>query len=113
MAVVDLTATLLTVCERGYGKRTSFEEYRMQSRGGKGVINIRTTGRNGSVVAVKSVRDSDELMLITVGGMVVRIAVAEIRTIGRATQGVRLIGLRSGDRLVSVARVASDENSAT
>ena len=113
MAVVDLTGTLMTVCERGYGKRTSFEEYRVQSRGGSGIINIRTTGRNGKVVGVKNVRDSDELMLMTEGGMVVRIGVGEIRTIGRATQGVRLIGLKAGDSVISVARVAAEGNGAT
>jgi len=107
MAVVDPGATLLTVCEHGYGKRTKFEEYRVQSRGGKGVINIRTTGRNGKVVCAKSVRDADELMLITEGGMVVRIGINEIRSISRATQGVRLINLRSGDRLVAVAPVVT------
>ncbi len=108
MAVVDPTATLLTVCEHGYGKRTKFEEYRVQSRGGSGLINIRTSGRNGRVVGVKTVRDSDELMLITEGGMVVRIGVGELRTIGRATQGVRLIHLREGDNLVGVARVVAE-----
>ncbi|MHC4717490.1 MAG: DNA gyrase subunit A [Planctomycetota bacterium] len=112
MAVVDPTATLLTVCERGYGKRTHFHEYRTQSRGGKGLINIRTTGRNGNVVGAKNVRDKDELMLISEGGMIVRIGVGDIRAIGRATQGVRLIGLRDDDRLVSVARIAREDESA-
>jgi DNA gyrase subunit A len=102
-------STILTVCEHGYGKRTNFEEYRVQSRGGKGLINIRTTGRNGKVVAARSAADGDELMLITEGGMICRIGVAEVRTIGRATQGVRLIQLREGDRLVAVARVAREE----
>jgi len=109
MAVVDPTATLLTVCEHGYGKRTKFEEYRVQSRGGTGIINIRTSGRNGKVVGAKSVRDADEVMLITEGGMIVRIGVGDLRTIGRATQGVRLIGLKAADRLVAVARVAVEE----
>jgi len=109
MAVIDPAATLLTVCEHGYGKRTGFGEYRLQSRGGFGVINIKTTKRNGKVVGMKSIRDADELMLITSGGMVVRTGVGELRTIGRATQGVRLINLKSGDRLVSVARVAAEE----
>lgn len=106
MAVVDPTATLLTVCEHGYGKRTKFGEYRAQSRGGSGLINIRTSGRNGKVVGVKTVRDTDELMLITGGGMIVRIGVSDVRSIGRATQGVRLINLRSGDSLVAIALVA-------
>ena len=109
MAVVDPTATLLTVCERGYGKRTKFEEYRIQSRGGTGIINIRTSGRNGKVVGAKNVRGADELMLITEGGMIVRIGVGDLRTIGRATQGVRLIGLKGDDQLVAVARVAVEE----
>ena len=110
MAVVDPAATLLTVCEKGYGKRTKFDEYRVQSRGGMGIINIRTSGRNGKVVAVRSVTDSDELMLITTSGMIVRIGVGELRTIGRATQGVRLITLSVKARLVAVARVAEDRN---
>ena len=109
MAVVDPTATLLTVCEHGHGKRTDFDAYRVQSRGGTGIINIRTNDRNGRVIAAKSVREGDELMLITEGGMVVRIGVAELRAIGRATQGVRLINLREGDRLVAVARVQTED----
>jgi len=110
MVVVDEMATLLTVCENGYGKRTSFEEYRTQGRGGSGIINIRATERNGSVVAMKAMRDADELMLITSKGKVVRIGLSEMRVIGRATQGVRVIALRKADKLVSVARVVSDDN---
>ncbi len=112
MAVVDPSATLLTVCEKGYGKRTQFDQYRVQSRGGKGVINIRTTGRNGKVVAVKSVRDAHELMLISEGGMIVRIGMSGVRAISRATQGVRLIGLKPADKVVAVARVASEDEDA-
>jgi len=111
MSLTDPMATLLTVCENGYGKRTSFDEYRVQKRGGYGIINIKTTARNGKVVAMKSIRDADELMLITSGGMIVRIAASEMRTIGRATQGVRVIGLKAGDKLVSVARVATEDSS--
>ncbi|MHC4561894.1 MAG: DNA gyrase C-terminal beta-propeller domain-containing protein, partial [Planctomycetota bacterium] len=110
MAIVDPMASLLTVCQRGYGKRTSFDEYRVQSRGGYGIINIKTTDRNGKVVAMKSIRDADELMLITSNGMIVRTGVSEIRTIGRATQGVRMITLKSGDELVSLARVVAEDN---
>ena len=109
MLIVDTAATLLTVCENGYGKRTSFDEYRVQSRGGSGIINIRTTARNGKVVGMRSMRDADELMLITQNGMIVRTGMDQIRTIGRATQGVRVISLREGDRLVSVARVVAEE----
>jgi DNA gyrase subunit A len=111
MILVDPMASLLTVCQHGHGKRTSFEEYRVQSRGGYGIINIKTTERNGKVVAMKSIRDADELMLITSNGMIVRTGVSEIRTIGRATQGVRIITLKSGDELVSVARVVAEDNS--
>lgn len=111
MALVDQMATLLTVCENGFGKRTSFEEYRIQSRGGFGIINIKTTERNGKVVAMKSIRDADELMLITQKGMVVRTGISEMRTIGRATQGVKVIGLKPSDKLVAVARVVTEDNS--
>ncbi|MBS3734058.1 MAG: DNA gyrase subunit A [Phycisphaerae bacterium] len=110
MAVVDPMATLLTVCEKGYGKRTAFDEYRTQSRGGYGIINIRTTTRNGRVVGMKSIRDADELMLITYNGMIIRTAVSEMRTIGRATQGVRVVNLRDGDKVVCVARVESEDS---
>ncbi|MHC4982264.1 MAG: DNA gyrase subunit A [Planctomycetota bacterium] len=109
MAIVNPTATLLTVCERGYGKRTSFEAYRVQGRGGYGIINIKASRRNGKVVGMKSVRDTDEVMLITSRGMIVRTGASGLRAIGRATQGVRVIGLKSGDRLVSIARVAAEE----
>jgi DNA gyrase subunit A len=110
MVVVDEMATLLTVCENGYGKRTRFDEYRVQGRGGSGIINIKATKRNGCVVAMKAMRDADELMLITLQGKIVRMGLADMRIIGRATQGVRVIGLREGDKLVSVARVVSDDN---
>ncbi|MCY2924714.1 MAG: DNA gyrase subunit A [Planctomycetota bacterium] len=112
MGVVDPMAAVLTVCENGYGKRTSFEEYRVQSRGGSGIINIRTTDRNGKVVAMKTMRDADELMLITDGGMITRTGVSELRTIGRATQGVRLMALKPGHKLVGVARVVAEEEDA-
>ncbi len=106
----DNQVTLLTACEHGYGKRTRVEEYRLTHRGGKGVINIRTTDRNGAVVSVKPVNDADELMMITRNGQVVRIGVTgELREMGRATQGVRLIRLDEGDILVNVARVAPED----
>ncbi len=110
MCYVDPMATLLTVCEYGYGKRTSFDEYRTQGRGGYGIINIRATDRNGKVVAMRAIRDADEMMLITEGGMIVRTGVDELRTIGRATQGVRVIALKPGDKLISVARVISEDS---
>lgn len=109
MAVARPGASLLTVCENGYGKRTAIDEYRLQHRGGSGVINIRTTERNGRVVAMRSVTDADELMLITANGIMLRTSVAEFREIGRATQGVRMIRIDEGDRVVAVARVAPEE----
>lgn len=109
MVVTDQTATLLTVCEHGHGKRTPVGEYRIQKRGGMGLINIRTTERNGKVVGLLGVRDEDDLMMITTGGQIVRIGIKGIRAIGRATQGVRVISLKAGDQLVSISRVAREE----
>jgi DNA gyrase subunit A len=109
MVIVDSQSTLLTVCEKGYGKRTAIDEYRLQGRGGKGIINIKGIDRNGRIVALKSVHDFDEVMLITQGGQIVRIGVDDIRTIGRATQGVRVITLRKDDELVAVAKVINED----
>jgi len=97
--------TLLVVTEGGMGKRTAVNAYRFQQRGGKGVINIKTSEKTGNVVAIKSVIEEDELMVITRNGVVNRQRVAEIRTIGRATQGVRLVNLDKGDKVMDVARV--------
>ncbi|MCZ6652316.1 MAG: DNA gyrase subunit A, partial [Planctomycetota bacterium] len=109
MAIAAPGSSLLTVCENGHGKRTDIEEYRLIRRGGKGVINIKTTERNGKVVALKAVRDSDELMMITAKGIMLRTKLDAVREIGRATQGVRLIKLDEGDKLVAVTRVAQEE----
>jgi DNA gyrase subunit A len=106
---VATTGTVLTVTENGYGKRTPLDEYRVQSRGGKGLINIKTAGRNGRVVGVKFLRGDEGVMLITEKGMIIRLNTADISTIGRNTQGVRLINLEDGDHLVSVARLADRE----
>jgi len=107
--VVATGGTVLTVTANGYGKKTSLEEYRVQSRGGKGLINIKTTGRNGPVVGVKFLKGDEGVMLITEKGMIIRLNTADISTIGRNTQGVRLIQLEEGDHLVSVARLAERE----
>ena len=114
MEVVRPGSTLLTVTEHGYGKRTELDEYRVQSRGGVGIINIQTTERNGRVVGMASVHDEDEFMLITQQGKILRTVARDIRTIGRATQGVRLIEIDADDRVVSLARLAEkdDENGA-
>jgi DNA gyrase subunit A len=113
-AVVDMVialegASLLTVCEHGYGKRTSLDNYRSQNRGGVGLINIKTTDRNGKVVALKAVQFEDELMLITANGQIMRTGLDQIRPIGRNTQGVRLIKLREGDKLVAAAKIGAEE----
>jgi DNA gyrase subunit A len=112
MEVVRPGSTLLTVTEHGYGKRTELDEYRVQSRGGVGIINIQTTERNGRVVGMASVHDEDEFMLITQQGKILRTVSRDIRAIGRATQGVRLIEIDADDRVVSLARLAErdDEN---
>jgi len=109
MEVVTPGATLLSVSENGFGKRTELDEYRVQSRGGVGIINIHATDRNGRVVGIAYVHDDDELMLITQQGKVLRMVARDIRTIGRATQGVRLIDMEPEDRVVSVARLAERE----
>jgi DNA gyrase subunit A len=110
MEVVREPGELLSVTAHGYGKRTELAEYRLQSRGGKGIINIKTTPRNGDVVGVKFISHDEEVMLITEKGMIIRLSTADISTIGRATQGVRLIQMEEGDRLVSVARLAERED---
>jgi DNA gyrase subunit A len=109
MVVVDENASMLTVCEKGYGKRTDFSEYPAHHRGGQGVINIKTTDRNGNVVAVIDARDTDELIMITAKGMIIRTPVNTIRAIGRNTQGVTLVSVDEGDKVVSVARVVPEE----
>ena len=105
MTVVNDRSTLLTVCENGFGKRTEFNEYRQQGRGGMGIINIRTTARNGKVIGMMTVSDSDDLVMITTKGMMQRIGIKDLRTIGRATQGVRIIRLKDADHLQAVACV--------
>jgi len=110
MEVVRAGGTVLTVAQNGYGKRTGLEEYRLQSRGGVGIINIQTSDRNGKVVGVAYVHDDDELMLISQFGMILRMKAGDIRTIGRATQGVRLIEMEEGDNVVSVAKLAEKED---
>ncbi|MEE9584137.1 MAG: DNA gyrase subunit A, partial [Candidatus Brocadiales bacterium] len=109
LVVVEEGATILTVCENGYGKRTAFSEYSTHGRGGQGVINIKTTERNGKVVALVGVRDEDELMFLTAAGNVVRTDAGSISTIGRGTQGVRVMSLNKGDRLASIARITEEK----
>jgi DNA gyrase subunit A len=105
MEVLRAGGTILTVTENGYGKRTEIDEYRVQSRGGLGIINIQTSERNGKVIGVSCVLENEELMFITEQGMILRTQANGISVIGRATQGVRLIDMEDGDRTVSVARL--------
>ncbi len=108
----SLTSLMLTVAEKGYGKRTPLAEYRVTSRGGKGVINLKTTDRNGSVVAALQVREDSDVMIITGQGKVIRVHSAEIREAGRSTQGVRLLRLEENDRVAAAAAILEEEEAA-
>ncbi|MHB8639811.1 MAG: DNA gyrase subunit A [Candidatus Acidiferrales bacterium] len=105
----SLTSLMLTVAEKGYGKRTPLAEYRVTSRGGKGVINLKTTERNGSVVAALQVKEDSDVMIITGQGKVIRVHSGEIREAGRSTQGVRLLRLDEGDRVAAAATILEEE----
>ncbi|MDR2463160.1 MAG: DNA gyrase subunit A, partial [Verrucomicrobiales bacterium] len=112
LSIVDLNATLLVAGENGIGKRTSFEEYRLQTRGGKGVITMKTGEKTGDIVGALTVSDTDEIMLITAKGQMVRIPVQGIRECGRVTQGVKLVTLDTGDKLKAIAPVIRSEDDA-
>lgn len=109
MIVVRNATTLMVVTDRGFGKRSEIEDYRLTKRGGKGVITVKTSDKNGKMIAMKEVNDGDELVIITTGGMVLRQAVSELRVMGRNTQGVRLIRLNEGDEIADIARVIPDD----
>jgi DNA gyrase subunit A len=109
MVVVRREATLLVVAEHGLGKRSELGDYRVQHRGGKGIITLKRTDRTGEVVALKEVIPDDELMVITRGGIIIRLPVNDIRVIGRNTQGVKIINLDEGDTVQDVARVVNEE----
>lgn len=110
MVIVEEKAALFTLCEQGYGKRTGLDNYRPQTRGGLGLKNIKTTERNGKVVALKAVHSKDDLMMITAKGMIIRTGLDKIRSIGRNTQGVRLIKLKPGDKLVAAEKITPEGN---
>ncbi|MBI3247972.1 MAG: DNA gyrase subunit A [Deltaproteobacteria bacterium] len=109
LEILNRESTLLTVSSGGYGKRSSNDEYRAQSRGGKGVITMRTTDKTGEVISVRQVTDDDHLMLVTDGGKIIRLRMAELRVIGRNTQGVRLFNVGSDERVASLALLAEKE----
>ncbi|MGZ3864218.1 MAG: DNA gyrase subunit A [Bacteroidia bacterium] len=106
----DMTANVLVVAEKGYGKRSDIEEYRITNRGGKGVKTINVTDKTGNLVAIKSVTDANDLMIITKGGITIRMRVSDLRVMGRATQGVRLINIDEGDEIAAVTKVDHEED---
>jgi len=110
IAVDDPSATVMVVSEKGYGKRTSIEDYRVTNRGGKGVKTITITEKTGDLIAIKSVTDDDDLMIINKSGIVIRIVLSHLRVIGRATQGVRLINLKGNDAIASVAKIEHEDD---
>ncbi|MCB7480070.1 DNA gyrase subunit A [Christiangramia sediminis] len=110
IAVNDFDSDILVVSENGYGKRSSLEDYRITNRGGKGVKTISVTEKTGQLVAIKNVSDADDLMIINKSGIVIRMAVEDLRVMGRATQGVRLINLKGNDAIAAVAKVLHDED---
>jgi DNA gyrase subunit A len=112
ISLVNADAMLLVAGENGIGKRTPFDDYRKQSRGGKGIITMKTGEKTGNVVGALTVRDTDEIMLITTKGQMVRTRVKEIRETGRNTMGVKLMGLREGEKLQAIAPVVSQESEA-
>nr|WP_294943832.1 DNA gyrase subunit A [uncultured Mucilaginibacter sp.] len=110
IAIDDKETTVLVVSEKGYGKRTDIDDYRVTNRGGKGVKTLNITEKTGNLVAIKGVTDKEDLMIINKSGIIIRIAISELRTMGRATQGVRLITLKGNDEIASVAKVDHDED---
>ena len=109
VAVDDMDSNILVVSENGYGKRSSLEDYRITNRGGKGVKTISITEKTGNLVSIKNVTDEDDLMIINKSGIAIRMAVADLRVMGRATQGVKLINLKGNDSIAAVAKVMKDE----
>lgn len=110
MQALQFGQTLFAVTENGFGKRTSIDEYPVHKRGGKGVITIKTSRRNGMVVGILEVRDDQDIMLVTDRGKIIRMPVNNISVISRNTQGVKLIDMEPGERVVSAACLAEDED---
>jgi DNA gyrase subunit A len=110
VSVHNFEDEILVVSEKGYGKRSSIEDYRITNRGGKGVKTISVTEKTGGLVAIKNVTDSDDLMIINKSGIAIRMSVEDLRVMGRATQGVRLINIKGNDSIAAVAKVMKDED---
>ncbi|HEY5536908.1 MAG TPA: DNA gyrase subunit A [Ignavibacteria bacterium] len=113
VAVVRQSATILVATDRGFGKRSDLSDYRVTKRGGKGIITIKTNEKNGKLISIKEVTDSDDLMIITLKGLLIRQKMKDIRVIGRNSQGVRLIRLKEGDIISAVARIAEEDKEET
>ena len=111
ICIQDPSTTVLVVSENGYGKRTELEDYRVTNRGGKGVKTINITEKTGWLIAIKAVTDKDDIMIINKSGLTIRLAVADLRLMGRATQGVRLINIKSGDSIAAVTDVVGSGES--
>jgi DNA gyrase subunit A len=109
ICIADAEANVLVVSEKGYGKRSDIDEYRVTNRGGKGVKTINITEKTGNLVAIKSVTDANDLMIITKNGITIRMNVADLRVMGRATQGVRLINIQDTDAIAAVTKVDHEE----
>ena len=109
VAVNDMESNILVVSEKGYGKRSKLEDYRITNRGGKGVKTLNISEKTGGLVAIKNVDDSNDLMIINKSGLTIRMAVEDLRVMGRATQGVRLINIKDSDSIAAVAKVMHDE----
>jgi DNA gyrase subunit A len=110
VAVNNLEENILVVSEKGYGKRSGLEDYRITNRGGKGVKTLTITEKTGNLVAIKSVTDADDLMIINRSGVAIRISVEDLRVMGRAAQGVKVINLRADDEIAAVAKVVKEED---
>jgi DNA gyrase subunit A len=110
ICIDDMQANVLVVSEKGYGKRSDIEEYRITNRGGKGVKTINITEKTGNLVGIKSVTDANDLMIITKNGIAIRMNVSDLRVMGRATQGVRLINIQDSDSIAAVTKVDHEED---
>jgi DNA gyrase subunit A len=110
MEVVEKDGLILSIAENGYGKRTPLVDYRLTGRGGKGVINMKTTKKTGEVVAILSVKEDSDLMIVSQNGKIIRIESSTIRQVGRSTQGVRLVSLEEGDKVAAASVIPDTEN---
>jgi DNA gyrase subunit A len=110
MEVVEKDGLILSIAENGYGKRTPLENYRLTARGGKGVINMKTTHKTGKVVGLLSVKEDSDLMIVSQNGKIIRIESSTIRQAGRSTQGVRLVTLEEGDKVAAASVIPEAEN---